>query len=1133
MAPNQLRNQYPTIAVLTNMMATPFSEGIIFGAKDYAKQNNANILCFSGAEFAKPAETNMSRDRIFELINHHLIDGLILPMGALSRFISMDQQLEFLAQFSDLPVVTIASDIPGYQNVGYSAEQGMFQLIEHLVVDHQVQRFAFAAPTGEHLSSQVKQAFFEEALTAHGLNFDKKYYIQSEMARNAPIPALHKLFSANRKNWPGAIVVSTDYQAFSIISALKQMHIKVPEDVIVTGSMGKLNSLFSDPPLTSIVEPTYELGWHAAERVLAAINKNPYSESLVLPTSVAIRQSCGCQQPGDCSELYMQSSELSESNKPLDTPAKVQKYLELTINKISPELRMAFATDIAQTLTRLLFESIQSQQPKRLLSLFHHALNSTLKSDQFYIWAKLAQSIHQLLIEELALCTGQIKLTLADKLFHMVQACYEKASYYHQFETERYVGTLREIGIQLNSEFNLDEIANLLSNGLSINDCYVSVFEEMQGQQIQASNILAMRNNQRQSVATTPYLATQLLPPEIAAYEDPFALIVMPLSFKEEFLGYCMLTIDEHKGVVYEGLLTHLSSALKNVVHVRRLREAEKKFSDIAHSASDWLWEVDERGYFKYCSEGVKQVLGYAPKELIGRSIQDFLLDPPEQYLEQLMKSMAEQTNQGLHESRYQHKDGSQRILLTTGKPIIKFAQIVGYRGAYKDISEVKAQEARIRSLAYKDSLTQLPNRSLFNDRLNVMVSTAMRNKLEFSLLFIDLDGFKLINDSMGHDAGDQLLIEVAKLFKECLHHEDTLARFGGDEFVVILSNCKHGRYAAQIAQRLLDTLANPIRIWDEQVYITASIGISIYPNDGDTAEVLLKHADKAMYRSKHNGKNRFCFYEQELEDTLNRTVMIRHMLHDALREGGFTLNYQPQIDNQHNRVSGVEALIRLASPEQTFSPTEFIAVAEESGLIEQIGLWVFREACLQQKKWATQGYPLKCSINVSAKQLISPHLASAFISIIKEVGIDPNMLVIEITENAVIENESCASNTLQQLADYGLTIAIDDFGTGYASLSGLQKMPINILKIDRSFVMDCINNEDNASIISAIVMMAKALHIKIVAEGVETEEQHQLLSKLQCEEMQGYLFSKPLPAQQVLTFITEFNLKNKLTVNS
>lgn len=1121
MKTNQLNNAYPTIAVLTNMMATPFSEGIIFGAKDYAKQNQANILCFSGAEFAKPAATNMSRDRIFELINHELIDGLILPMGALSRFISLEQQLNFLKQFANIPVITIASDIPGYQDVGYSAQRGMFELVTHLVNEHQVQRFAFAAPTGEHLSSKIKQTFFIEALNKHQLSFDERFYIQSDMGRSASIPAVNELFNQAKEDWPQAIVVSTDYQAFAIINALKEMDISVPEDVIVTGSMGKLNSQFSEPPLTSIVEPTYELGWHAAERVLAAINHQPYQESLVLPTTLTIRQSCGCQQPGDYSSLEKLSAKVNYVKKDTLTAEKIHSYLQQSLATIPSELRMLFTNEKIKQISLLLLESNQTQQNQPLLSFFHLNLNAAVKSEQFHIWAKLAQSLHQLLSEHSQ--TEPLYVELAEKLLLLLQDSYKKFTYYRQFETERYIGTLREIGIQLNSAFNLDEITHLLSNGLNIDDCYISVFEEMQGKQKVVSNIMAMRNKQRQHVAHAPYPAQQLLPPEIKDYQEPYALIVMPLSFKEDFLGFCMLTIDEHKGVVYEGLLTHLSSALKNVVHVRRLRDAEKKFSDIAHSASDWLWETDAQGNFSYCSDGVKEVLGYSPNELINRSINDFLINPPKGYLQQLLKSMAEQSNQGLHETYYRHKDGSQRILLTTGKPIIKFQEVVGYRGAYKDISEVKAQEARITKLAYRDSLTQLPNRSLFNDRLQVMVSTAMRNNIEFSLLFIDLDGFKLINDSMGHDAGDQLLIEVAKLFKQCLHHEDTIARFGGDEFVVILSNSNHGEYAATVAQRLIEALTHPIQIWDQQVFITASIGISVYPNDGHSSESLLKNADKAMYRAKHNGKNRFSFYEQELEETLNHTLMIRHILHNAIREQLFTVLYQPQINNQTGQVSGVEALIRLVTPEHgNIPPNEFITVAEEAGLIEQIGLWVFTEVCLQQKRWAEQGYIIKCAINVSAKQLINPAFAATFIKVIEQIGNDPKQLVLEITENAVIDNEQSALASLQQLADYGLRIALDDFGTGYASLSFLQKLPIDILKIDRSFVMECIDNESNASIISAIVMMAKALNKQLVAEGVETEAQLHFLANLQCEELQGYLFSKAIPAQELPNFIKQ-----------
>lgn len=1121
-----LKNKRPTIAVLTNMMATPFSEGIIFGASDYAKRHGYNVLCFTGAEFAKPVQTNMSRDRIFDLVDKDLIDGVMLPMGALSRYISLQQQLSFLERFSNVPVITIASDIPGYMNVGYSPRQGIFDLVDHLIQKHHVQRFAGA--TGSHLSTIIKKQYFVEAVAENGLHFDEKMFITSDMYRNAPIPALKGLFSGDKESRPQAIVAGTDNQARDILTALTEMGIRVPEDVILTGSMGHAESLFSNPPLTSILEPTYELGWHAAERVVAAIEGRPYKENLVLPTSLVIRRSCGCVQAGDNPILGNTYHSTSIESQTL-TLSLIQKNLEQILAAALPEHRAKLAPNTAQILSILLLESLRINQPNGLLGHFSYELERSIKTDVIFLWVQLAQCIHQTLMQQMTIKKpNEIEGEIAAGLFDIVQNCIEKASQYRRFEAEKYIGTMREIGIQLNSEFNLDEISQLLTQDLSITDCYISIFEELNHPNHLMSSVMATRNGSSSNVTIQPYSANLLIPPTVEPYQELFSLLIMPLSFKEDFLGVCVLNIGERKGIVYEGLLTHFSSALKNQIHVRHLKEAEERFSDIAHSASDWLWEIDISAKFKYCSDGVNKVLGYSPESMLGKSIQDFVAYPNASYIIELMQAMNEVNRLETHECLYRHKNGNERVLLTTGKPVIKNGQIVGYRGAYKDISEIKAQEARISTLAYRDSLTDLPNRTLFNERLHAVLAAASRTHIEFAVLFVDLDGFKLINDSMGHDAGDLLLCDVAALFTQCVREEDTLARFGGDEFVILLPNIESGKDAALVAERMTEILSNPFTIRNQSIFITASIGISIFPGDGKTAATLLINADKAMYRSKKNGKNCFSFYEPELEDSINQTVMIRHLLHTAIRENGFHLLFQPQVNNKTLQISGVEALIRFSKGDaQNIGPECFIPLAEEIGLICEVGLWVFKKACQQQRKWADAGHHLKCSINVSAKQFRNPQLADEFINILKETGVDPTMITIEITENAVINDQDRAQAILQKLADYGLSIAIDDFGTGYASLSCLRKIPVNILKIDSSFVFDCDTNTENASIIEAIVMMAKSLKLKIVAEGVENTAHLDFLSKLNCDEMQGYLFAEPLTEDQV-TKMFEAQVKSK-----
>jgi diguanylate cyclase (GGDEF)-like protein/PAS domain S-box-containing protein len=1122
MSSTNLINGRPTIAVLTNMMATPFAQGIIFGASDYAKLHNYNIICFSGAEFAKEAPINMSRHRIFELIASSFIDGVMLPMGALSRFIDLDEQLQFLNQFSHVPVVTIASDIPGYLNVGYSPQQGMFELVDHLVQQHQIKRFSFAGATGVHRSSLVKKAFFIEALNLHQIEYDEGNNITSDMRRNAPMEGLESLFSKHKSQWPQAIVASTDNQAKDIITALKLINVHVPQDVIVTGSMGHVDSLFAEPPLTSIVEPTYELGWFGAERLIAAIEGRPFTQNLEIPTSLVIRRSCGCNQPGYCPDINTEVT-LNQSGLSL-TLDDIRHELTNLLDNVTPELRNFISAPTSEHIAHLTLRALAYHESQPLLNYFHQQLELSLKTEANYIWGQIAQCVHRIVMRHIDPTTSaENESPLAIALFGIVQTCNEKAGHYREFQSQKYVGLMREIGIQLNSEFDLNEISTLLSHGLDISECFINIFEELNQPVRLSSSVLAMQQGKRIKVSSSPFPSSQLIPPDAIPYGEAFSFIVMPLSFKQDFIGFCVFGMGERKGVVYEGLLTLFSSALKNQLHVKSLLEAEAKFSDIAHSASDWLWEIDSQTHFTYCSDGVAQVLGYAPETLVGCPIIDYLANPNHLAVAQLVQSMRAEHGAVAHESLYRHKNGSLRTLLATGKAVIKSGKIVGYRGAYKDISDIKAQEDRIRTLAYYDPLTHLVNRTLFNDRLNTIVGESKTNGGQFAVLFVDLDGFKLVNDSLGHDAGDLLLCEVAELFSKCVTEFDTLARFGGDEFVVLLPHIDDNEEAKQVANQLIDTLSSPIKIRNQAFYVTASIGISIYPTHGDTAETLLVNADKAMYRAKQNGRNRCGFYEPKLEDELNRMVTVCNLLHSSLQTGNFTLLYQPLLNATTRKVCGVEALIRMVPKSEgdpIIGPDEFIPVAEDIGLIDKIGLWVFQTSCQQLDKWSSLGLNIKCSVNISAKQFRNPNIGDQLIKIIEAADINPEWITIEITENAVIDNEIKARAILHQLSEYGVKIAIDDFGTGYASLSCLRKIPVDIIKIDRSFVNDCITNTENANIISAIVMMAKSLKLQIVAEGVETQQQSTFLENLGCDKLQGYLFSKPLSEQQLVKFL-------------
>ena len=432
--------------------------------------------------------------------------------------------------------------------------------------------------------------------------------------------------------------------------------------------------------------------------------------------------------------------------------------------------------------------------------------------------------------------------------------------------------------------------------------------------------------------------------------------------------------------------------------------------------------------------------------------------------------------------------------------------------------AEKEQADERIRHLATHDSLTDLPNRMLFNQLLEYSIKTASRYERRCAVLFIDLDRFKLINDSLGHAAGDTLLIDVANRLRGAVRNSDVVARLGGDEFVVLLNEITEIQQVATVAGNLLTALSNPLELNGQECHVTASIGIAIYPDDGADEHTLTKHADMAMYLAKSEGKNDIRFFSNEIKTQCIGRLAIETDLRNAIDRNEFCLHYQPKLDVCTKRISGVEALLRWNHPKLgLLSPIQFIPVAEETGLIVPIGRWVMQTACAQAVAWQRQGFPpISMAVNVSPRQFSDENLLRDIEDALAVSSMDPTSLQIEITESMVMLNVERAIRVLDSIQSRGVRLAVDDFGTGYSSMSLLKRFPIDTIKIDRTFVRDLPQNLEDRAITQAIISMGKALGLKIIAEGVETFEQDQFLCDHGCDEIQGFLFSKPVPAEKI-----------------
>ena len=548
-----------------------------------------------------------------------------------------------------------------------------------------------------------------------------------------------------------------------------------------------------------------------------------------------------------------------------------------------------------------------------------------------------------------------------------------------------------------------------------------------------------------------------------------------------------------------------------------KVQRSEQRFRNLVELSSDWYWELDAELRFRefggrHEGDRFKAVLlGRLAWEIPGTEGDNGGWSSFRGKLEGRQRFRD-------FEYAYTTGNGKRRHICVSGEPLFDAdGRFDGYRGVSRDITARKEAEARIEYLASHDSLTGLPNRVMFSELLNHVLAASQRNQRKFAVLFIDLDRFKFINDSLGHEAGDTLLREVARRLKDNLRASDIVARLGGDEFVMLLQDLRGVEQAGRIARKLLSAVIKPIEIQGQECRVTASIGISVFPDDAQDETALMTHADIAMYHAKEEGKNNFQFYDGRLETLSLERLTLESRLRRAIERDELSLHYQAKLDLASNSIAGVEALLRWNNAELgSVSPAKFIPVAEETGLILSIGKWVLRRACEQSMVWQRAGLPpVRVSVNLSPRQLGDPELLQEVRAVLADTGLTPDLLELEVTESSVMHNVERALEVLGALKGMGVRLAIDDFGTGYSSLAQLKRFPIDTLKVDRSFIRELPADSEDKAIAEAIIAMGKTLSLTVVAEGVETPEQKAFLRERACDQMQGYHFSKPIAADE------------------
>ena len=552
--------------------------------------------------------------------------------------------------------------------------------------------------------------------------------------------------------------------------------------------------------------------------------------------------------------------------------------------------------------------------------------------------------------------------------------------------------------------------------------------------------------------------------------------------------------------------------------------ESERRFRDLAETAHDGIIMTDPQGKIAYFNRAAERMFGYRRNQALERPIGTVLPEPLSCQLDEGLQHTRVWETQGLRQDGTNFMvEGSSSVFEGSTGRFITYV--------LRDLTERKQFERQLVHLANHDPLTNLPNQKFFRERLGISLDETALNGEQLAVLFLDLDRFKLINDTFGHALGDKLLLMVAERLAGCFRKGVILARLGGDEFVVLLQGLSGTQDAALVAQKIMDTFAHAFQLETHEVFVSASIGIAFYPSDAIDAGNLIRCADNAMYQAKEQGQG-YQFYRPDLENLPSERLTLENSLRRALGRDELRLYYQPKVDLASRAVIGLEALLRWAHPVRgMIPPDQFIPLAEETGLIIPIGEWVLRAVCLQIKAWQGEGAPpLPVAVNLSARQFRQfsasgeatgiHDLVETIERVLEDTGVDPSCLELEITESILMQNLSTAANILQALSAKGMRIFIDDFGTGYSSLSYLKRLPIDTIKIDKSFVGDIMTDPDDAVIVTAIIAMAHSLRLKVVAEGVETQEQFDFLLERGCDAMQGFFFSKPLPAEDIFPLL-------------
>ena len=1140
----------PTIGVLTPLIGGFYYANILSGVQRTARRRGARVVAFqtSGMDMVWPEEHDtlpLAWDRIDGFLGINNLEGRPYYERVLD---------------AGKPLVTLSARMDRGRATAVLPEnfEGTVEAVRHLL-KHGHRKIGFAGTLSQ-LDMRERYEGYQAALREAGIEPDPKLFFPMSCTLE-----LEGYATGRRVIEAGvpftALVTCTDLNAIGIMQELKSAGYRIPEDIAIVGFDDIEASRYMDPPLSTVRQGFGAIAAAGTEVLLDRILDGiELPETVRVPVTFVPRHSCGC--------VGYTTSTVSLSTHPGSEDRKqrlhtllarfFREHAEAGVSREGPNVWPS-ASDVAEHVVAIVsgegsFDARGLNQAWReflevahdvesvegLVSLIEDATNRWLRDD----------AAGDTLIMQARAKVRELRFEFMREWRIVEQA---RRRYYDSITEANRKINLALIGADLENAQNLAWL-----RWARVSHGWLGSWVRPSGKRRRKLRVVStfskaenveLGRGQDYNPAEFP---SRVVFEELEKCNPDDIVTIIPLTSKAENRGLLTVIGPIEKEVFddtgtlaqwaallsaamdREELLKSLREGFERERHIANtLRESEERYALAARGANDGLWDWSIATGAFYCSPRFKAILGCAEHEPAEHIESWFSRVHPEDLPG--LKAALEDHFSGErahieHEHRIVLKDGTLRWVLCRGVAVLDdTGKPVRAAGSQAEITPRKEAEEQLRRTALHDALTGLPNRALLTDRLEQAIRRSRRDGTRFAVLFLDLDRFKTINDSLGHLSGDQLLVQIAERLVGCMREADTVARLGGDEFAMVVSDVSSMHEAVPVAERVHEALRAPFHLQGHRVFTSASIGITLSSERYERAEDFLRDADTAMYSAKTRGRARHEMFDARMHDQAMERLSLEAGLRHALERDEFVLHYQPLVSLRSGTVLGLEALIRWQHPERgLLYPDAFLALAEETGLIIPISEWALRAACQQSKKWQSAlSRTVRISVNLAPQQLLDPGLPKLFETALNETGLEPSALGIELVESSLIESTDPTIQILRTLKRMGVLIAVDDFGTGYSSLSYLKRFPIDYLKIDRSFTQGVPRDVNDTAISTAIIAMARSLNLTVVAEGVETREQAEFLRSQGCDLVQGYYFSKPLDPERCLAYLKQSDISN------